>query len=126
MDKVELREAEHWPAEWFEKYSLGRLDRVEEERLENHLLICQACQTRLSDVEPYNFVHYLKRPFYSRITILKDGKFFARHWGHKLDGGREFRTLSGAKRYLSRSFSEMFPEHRCNARCGSTKLPERD
>jgi hypothetical protein len=31
---------------------------------------------------------------------------------------RSFRSAAAARRYLVRSFTELFPEHRCGAGCG--------
>ena len=104
-----------------ESYALGRLGDSQTARLEEHLLICGRCTEALLAIETFNLVHYTRQgPFYSRITRLRSGAFFARHWGRDLEGGKEFRTRSGAKGYLTRSFSQMFPEHVCSSRCGWT------
>ena len=118
------RKDEHRTADELENYSLGRLGRTRTGPLEEHLLICEECRGRLTAIEPYNFIHYTSDgPVYSRITKLRTGAFAARHWGRRLDGGREFRTRQGAKAYLIRTFGQMFPEHQCTARCGATYLP---
>jgi hypothetical protein len=112
---------DHQSAEDLESYSLGKLAPSRTAAFEQHLLICQGCRARLNAIEPYNFVHYTSDgPFYSRITKLRTGTFLARHWGPSLEGGKEFRTRQGAKAYLARTFSRMFPEHTCTARCGAT------
>jgi hypothetical protein len=111
----------HQSREDVESYSLGRLAASRAAALERHLLICQRCRAKLNAIEPYNFVHYTSDgPFYSRITKLRTGSFIARHWGRSLEGGKEFRTRKGAQAYLARTFSRMFPEHACTARCGAT------
>ena len=111
----------HESGEDLESYSLGRLAPSRAAAVERHLLICQRCRAKLNAIEPYNFVHYTSDgPFYSRITKLRTGTFIARHWGRSLEGGKEFRTRKGAKAYLARTFSRMFPEHACTARCGAT------
>ena len=111
----------HESGEDLECYSLGRLAPSRAAAVERHLLICQRCLAKLNAIEPYNFVHYTSDgPFYSRITKLRTGTFIARHWGRSLEGGKEFRTRKGAKAYLARTFSRMFPEHACTARCGAT------
>ena len=111
----------HQSGEDVESYSLGRLPPSRASALERHLLICRRCQAKLNAIEPYNFVHYTSDgPFYSRVTNLRTGTFIARHWGRSLEGGKEFRTGKGAKAYLARTFSRMFPEHICTARCGAT------
>jgi hypothetical protein len=111
----------HRSPEELEDYSLGRLDAPQTAALEEHLLICPECTRKLVGIEPYNFVHYTPEgPFYSRITSLRNGAFFARHWGRNLQGGKEFQTRAGARAYLTRSFSQMFRGHVCSSRCGST------
>ncbi len=113
---------DHWSDEELERYSLGILELPKSASLEEHLLICDQCTRQLASFEPYNFVHYTKEgPFYSRVTKRRTGIFFARHWGRNVVGGKEFRTFRGAKSYLRQSFSQMFPEHVCTARCGSTR-----
>ncbi len=107
--------------EVLESYSLGRLkaDRIPD--LEHHLLICQGCRAKLHGIEPYNFVHFTREGlFYSRVTRLRNGKLLARHWGRSLEGGKEFKTTTGAKAYLERTFLRIFPEHECLSRCGAT------
>jgi hypothetical protein len=70
-------------------------------------------------MEPYNFVHLTREgPFYSRVTRLRTGKLFARHWGRNLEAGREFRTQRDARAFTARTFSQMFPEHTCTDLCG--------
>jgi hypothetical protein len=116
-----IEEKDHWSAETLEEYSLGKLDSSQAALLEEHLLICHQCIAELADIEGFNFIHYTPEgPFYSRVTRLRNGIFFARHWGCELEGGREFRTRGAAKAYLLRSFAQMFPEHICTRRCGST------
>jgi len=111
----------HQSGEDVESYSLGRLSPSRAAALERHLLICQRCRAKLNAIEPYNFVHYTSDgPFYSRLTKLSTGMFLARHWGRSVEGGKEFRTRQGAKAHLARTFSRMFPEHICTARCGAT------
>jgi len=104
-----------------ETYSLGRLAPDKIALFEQHLLICARCRDRLHAIEPYNLVHFTADgPFYSRVTKLRTGRFLARHWGQSLEGGKEFSTLAAAKRYLERTFIQMFPEHVCTERCGPT------
>src|ERR1039457_2510360 len=111
----------HQSGEALESYSLGRLIPSRTAAFEQHLLICHQCQAKLNAIEPYNFVHYTgDGPFYSRVTKLRTGMLFARHWGRSLEGGKEFRTRESAKAYLERAFPQVFPEHTCTARCGAT------
>jgi hypothetical protein len=112
---------DHQSGEDLESYSLGKLAPSRTAALERHLLTCPQCRTQLQAIEPYNFVHYTNEgPFYSRITKLRTGRYLARHWGSNMEGGKEFRTHRGAKAYLERTFSQMFPEHTCTAWCGVT------
>jgi hypothetical protein len=112
---------DHQSGEDLESYSLGRLTPSRTAAFERHLIICQRCRAKLNAIELYNFVHYTSDgPFYSRITKLRTETLLARHWGRSLEGGKEFRTHQGAKAYLARTFSRMFPEHTCTARCGAT------
>ncbi|HXM43381.1 MAG TPA: hypothetical protein VN924_19250 [Bryobacteraceae bacterium] len=111
----------HQSDEDLESYSLGRLASSRTAALEQHLLVCPTCRTELDAIELYNFVHYTREgPFYSRVTKLRTGKLFARHWSRSLEVGKEFRTHHEAKAYPALTFCQMFPHHVCTARCGST------
>jgi methionine-rich copper-binding protein CopC len=46
----------HAPEEWLERYSMRRLTEGEAESLEDHLMFCQWCQTKLESVESFLFV----------------------------------------------------------------------
>lgn len=110
---------DHQTGEDLENYSLGKLSRSRVRPLEEHLLICQPCRARLTAIEPYNFVHYTSDgPIHSRVTKLQSGLYAARHWGRRLEGGKQFQTRRGAQAFLIRTFSQMFPEHTCTKRCG--------
>jgi hypothetical protein len=112
---------DHQSSEDLEDYSLGRLASSRTPALEQHLLICPQCRTDLTDIEPYNFVHYTREgPFYSRVTKLRTGKLFARHWSRSLELGKEFRTHRDAQAYPAITFCQMFPHHVCTARCGAS------
>lgn len=113
---------DHLSDDALEEYSLDKLSESRSARIEQHLLCCEYCRARLLGIEPVNSVHFTRDgPVYSRITRLATGDMMARHWGSELDGGRVFRSLSAAKRYLSTSCSQMFPEHECDGRCGPTQ-----
>jgi len=43
----------HFPEELFETYAMGQLSVQDGAPLEEHLLICPACQTRLSSIDEY-------------------------------------------------------------------------
>ena len=46
----------HFPDDVLERYAMGRLSGVDSVPLEEHLLICTACQTNLLAVEEYILV----------------------------------------------------------------------
>jgi hypothetical protein len=76
----------------------------------------------LETIEPVNFVHFTEDgPVYSRATLLTTGKVMARHWGKDLDGGKVCESVSAARKYVSESFTQMFPEHTCKGTCGLTQ-----
>jgi hypothetical protein len=101
-----------------EEYSLETLAKSRLAVTE-HLSVCSLCRTRLEAVEPVNTIHFTDDgPIYSRATRLKTGRVMARHWGTELDGGRVCGSVSAAKSHLTQSFFQMFPEHRCEGRCG--------
>ncbi len=105
-----------------EEYSLYKLDESSISALEEHLFVCDFCRARLEAIEPVNFVHYTADGLiFSRVTRLRSGKVMARHWGKELEGGKPFGSVSAGKKYLSESFSHMFPEHECDGRCGPTQ-----
>ena len=110
---------DHIPDGALEEYSLGKLGESIIDEVEEHLRICDYCRTRRQGIEPVNFVHFTEDgPVYSRATRLTTGKVMARHWGKDLNGGRVFGDVSAARRYLNESFSQMFPRHTCDGRCG--------
>ena len=105
-----------------EEYSLDKFAEWRFAELKEHLQACDDCRARLGGIQPLSFIHFTEDgPIYSSATRLRTGKVMARHWGKELDGGRECKSLSAAKRYLNKSFSEMFPEHTCNGTCGPAK-----
>ena len=51
---------------------------------------------------------------------MRDGSFWAHHWGCQIDGGGSYFDFIVAKKYLLDSFAQMFPEHECGEECGFT------
>ena len=113
-----------------EFYSLGRLTEPKLAQLEEHLLVCEECQDRVSSLDRYHAtlkkalqqvkseVHSTEDGLiYNWVEVLPNGRFFGHHRGPMLDGGREFATNRQAWSYLRRSFAEMFPKHHCSKRC---------
>ncbi|HUE03511.1 MAG TPA: zf-HC2 domain-containing protein [Bryobacteraceae bacterium] len=112
-----------------EEYLLDQLAEADLAGIEEHLLVCDQCRAMLERIEPINYIHYTEDgPVYERITMLTTGAVMARHSGRDLHAGRVFRSFSGAKRYLSESFSQMFPDHICTGLCASppVRLAEPD
>ncbi len=112
-----------------EEYLLDQLAEADLAGIEEHLLVCDQCRAMLERIEPINYIHYTgDGPVYERITMLTTGAVMARHSGQDLHAARVFRSFSGAKRYLSESFSQMFPDHICTGLCASppVRLAERD
>ena len=67
---------------------------------------------------PIEVVHHTKDGSVRlKVSRVGEDRWVAQFSGPKLEGAREFKTLSGANRYLMRAFAALFPEHRCTARC---------
>ena len=119
---------QHLSISLLEEYSLRALAESSLAAVEEHLLVCDRCRRRLERIEPVNDIHYTDDgPVYARATRLRSGEVMARHWGTDLQGGRAFWSISAAKRYLTESFSQMFPEHSCDDLCvplAKTRPPE--
>lgn len=106
-----------------EAYSVDKLPEARLAVVEEHLLVCGLCRTRLEGIEPVNYIHDTEDgPVYARITRLATGRLMARHWGHDLHTGRAFGSFYAAKQYLSESFSQMYPDHTCQGACGSLQV----
>jgi hypothetical protein len=119
------------------RLSCGRLTTAASLRLQRHLFNCSNCLNRLLEIEVINegidgiatlrpkvdkrkplfIVHDTgDGMIYSRAD-RRGSRWIARHWGPELAGARQCRTMREANEYLASSFVEMFPEHRCTARC---------
>jgi hypothetical protein len=117
---------------------LGRLATADSIRVQRHLLNCATCLRRLVEVEvllaeveriagsrrptpnlrkPLFIVHDTADGFIYSRAERRGRKWYAKHWGEQLDGGRECKSLSEANQFLVESFQQMFPEHRCTDRC---------
>jgi hypothetical protein len=120
----------HPKAATLELFVVNRLTEPQLGRLEEHLLLCAECQGRVTALDAYHAVlkealrdvnaqvHYTKDGLiYNWVEVLPDGRYVGRHRGATLDGGSEFATQKQAKTFVTRSFAEMFPEHRCNRNC---------
>jgi len=118
---MQLLGDEHLDAAALEAYSLQRLDTLAIHGAECHLLVCADCCDRLKGIEPFSTIHYTQDgPFYSRVTQLRDGSFWAHNWGYQIHGGWQYSDVLEARKYLVDSFVQMFPEHECGKACGGT------
>lgn len=123
---------EHIDEDVLETYALGRLEAEDAARVEEHLLICVACQTHLEKTESfikalrgvaadlfdsYDYVHDTEAGPVHLTLIKAESRWIARFWGANLEGMRLFGDAREATRYLSDCFSEMFPRHECTPHC---------
>ncbi len=117
---------EHIGFNTLEDYSLQECGSKALGAVDRHLLICAACCERLARIEPFNTIHYTPDgPFYSRITQLQCGSFWAHHWGCQIEGWGRYPDLASARKYLIDSFVQMYPEHECNDTCVGPRAPSR-
>jgi hypothetical protein len=112
-------------------YALERASADEAARIEEHLLICEACQQSLVDVESY--VGLLRRGLVATEGLLemhstpggvvvvrayREGmSWVARISGGELDVGLPATTRAAAVRAARARFRELFPQHECKASC---------
>ena len=72
-----------------QEYSLARLPESSLAEVEEHLLICEHCRTRLERIEPVNHIHYTDNGLvYARVTRLPTGELISRHWSRSFPNGR--------------------------------------
>jgi hypothetical protein len=130
---------EHATEDALEEYALGRLRGAALARLEEHLLVCEECQDRLSQLDTFvqgmadadgllDYVGFSHDTADGEVNLeatrLHSRAWLARFRGAHLDGSDTFESLRDAFRFLRRSFAEMYPEHRCTRRCvGGLKKP---
>jgi hypothetical protein len=103
--------------------------------VEGHLFICQICQDKLvlasQDEQrvksPDNVQRRANRlrsihitedgPIFAAMHKEVAGKWVALHWGRQLSGRRICGSVDEANEYLTESFQQMFPDHRCSEWC---------
>lgn len=123
----------HSSADILERYSLGCLGEPDLGRLEEHLLVCEACQVRLEQVDgfvgaiqaaarelretPLNLVHFTEDGPIRLSVERADDDWQASFDGRELEGAERFSTLAEANDNALESFRLMFPEHQCDERC---------
>jgi hypothetical protein len=136
-EKVPKPPHSHPGEEALENYAMGRSRGAQLAQIEKHLLVCSICQDRLEELEAFlaamrsaagavldswNFVHTTKDgPVRLVAARSESGQWTARFEGKDLEGSRDFDSLRAAHDFLVRSFAEMFPEHRCTAKCRHLK-----
>jgi hypothetical protein len=119
------------------KLAMGQLPTPKSIRVQRHISQCEPCLRQLVErtiglallglgpeiLVPVNhrrplfIVHDTADGFVYARTEHRGRQWIARHWGDQLDGGRECKTMREANEYLTVSFAQMFPEHRCTDRC---------
>jgi len=72
----------HLSEETLEEYAFNRLSEAEAEPLEEHLLVCGACQEKLGEVDDY--IRLMKRAVVKRPTAARTG---SSGWGEKSTWG---------------------------------------
>jgi hypothetical protein len=122
-----------------EAYSLGHLtDEVAVASIEEHLLVCTACQDRLEVDDTYNAtmraalvrialtpvevlaVHDTSEgPVYLWVQLREDGRWTSRITGTQMDGGAAQTSRRNAIDYNEVSFRALYPEHECSDSCRS-------
>lgn len=110
-----------------EASALGLSSDANLENVEEHLVICERCQSELAlkravaapdNGKRLRSIHITEDdPIFGAIHCGTDGKWIARHWGRQLDGRRICDSVEEANDYLTESFQQMFPEHLCTGRC---------
>jgi anti-sigma factor RsiW len=127
----------HPDEEALESYVMGKTRGAKRARIEEHLLVCEECQDRVAELEAFvgairdavgevlNQVGWTHATSDGLIrlqaTRSRGRQWVARFEGRELEGGRTFDSLREACAFLQRSFAEMYPEHRCTARCRSER-----
>jgi hypothetical protein len=126
--------SKHPPDDLLERYAMGALAEPELERVEEHLLVCEACQARLAETdafvsatraalrqlrdEPLDFTHYTEDgPIRLLVESTGSGEWRATFAGQELEGARRFGGVAEANEYLLEAFRIMFPAHQCDERC---------
>lgn len=123
----------HPDEEILESYAMGTAAGAKLAPIEEHLLVCADCQDRLADLDEFlaamreaaaglldslSHTHATSDgPVHLVATRLPHQQWLARFHGRELEGQSTFASLQQATDFLHRSFSEMYPEHRCTSSC---------
>jgi hypothetical protein len=123
----------HPDEEALESHVMGKARGAKLARIEEHLLVCAGCRERLAELDEFvgaireacgalddavGWTHATSDgPVHLQATRSRNRQWNARFEGRKLEGGSAFTSLREAWDFLRRSFAEMYPEHRCTARC---------
>jgi anti-sigma factor RsiW len=131
----------HPAYETLQALTRGTLTTAQSLRAQRHIFQCPDCLKRLIEIEMLLALedaqaapHELPKPdmrkpqyirhdtadgfIYSRVE-RRGRKWLARHWGERLEGQYEYRTMREANEHAMASFAQMFPEHRCTERCSA-------
>lgn len=118
---------EHPEEDLLEHYALGKLSGDELGRVEEHLLVCETCRDRLTELDAdisaiREITGYLREvplrliretrggPVHLEVTPGGARGWTARLWGREANLEAQFSTVGEANEYLLRSFSSLFPE----------------
>jgi anti-sigma factor RsiW len=124
----------HLDDETLERYVLGRLTEPDLADAEEHLLVCEECRRSLAGVqsfinavrgagedllESWVFSHHTEEgPVRLEVTRAGRQQWVGRYRGASVEGRGVFAGARAAYEFVERSFTQLFPEHRCNELCG--------
>ena len=117
-------------------YALGDLAEPETAKVEEHLLVCEACRQVVLETDTFGrlfrdpkdgnaaaaFAHATGDGLVKlELRALADSRWLARICGEELEAQAVLTSAREAYRHLRRSFSAMFPEHLCSPECGPAR-----
>jgi hypothetical protein len=128
---------DHIEEDALEQYVLQSLDNAQIGAVEEHLLICGACRTRLVKLEkfisafravhrdladrPIDYTHYTESgPVRVLVALSQGSVWIASVVGEPIG---HYSTVAEANLAALKSFSEEFPGHVCKGICHPTRMP---
>ena len=123
---------QHIDDEVLEQYALGGIgDEAELASIEQHLLVCGACQDRLNEEDEFARVLRvaLGMLIWTRAHQTEDGpvelsvhrmnacKCIGKVRGETIDSGKRSVSATVAQRWCEEAFMRLFPELRCDDSC---------
>ncbi len=129
----------HFDEDTLEQRALGRLGGPTLAAVEEHLLVCEQCRDRLTEIErfiaafrgavrgfataPLDYTHQTELGPIRLGAFPKEDQWEALISGSTIEYGRTCDTVQEANRFLLQGFEELFPGHRCTEQCGPTEPP---